>query len=240
MKKFKYVIVDDNPLAHEILLNLMEIYKDYECIGQFYNVMSATTALKAIVPQMIFLDIEMPHLMGFELIKHIDKSIKVVVTTSHRNFAGDGFDYKVFDFLSKPINPARLFETINSLNDMFDMEEKLKNNSIKKNNISYLTVTKLLNKETIIIQKNEINYITKLTNNAEIYTDDGNKYYKLITLHDLMNELSEDEFAFVNNSYIINLRKAVTHDGETIILKNGKVLSISRAYRDKFKDIVIQ
>jgi len=102
METIKYVIVDDNTLAHSMILRSMEIYPNYECIGQYYNVMSATTALKETKPQVIFLDVEMPHLMGFELIKHIDKAIKVVITTSYRKFAYESYVYAVFDSLKLP------------------------------------------------------------------------------------------------------------------------------------------
>ncbi|MCX6232963.1 MAG: LytTR family DNA-binding domain-containing protein [Bacteroidetes bacterium] len=240
METIKFAIIDDNPLAHDVLNSLMEIYTNYECIDHYYNVLTAVKGINNRIPDLIFLDIEMPNLNGFELIRHIPKSIKVIVTTSHRNYAGDSFDYAVFDFLSKPISPGRLFDTISRLNKSFETENKLNKVEVRKNNISYLTVTKLKEKETYTIQKNEIYYVNKLTNHSEIHTDDGNIYYKLTSLQELFNELPENEFAFVNTSYLINLKKVITHDGENILLKDGKALSISKANKDTFKNLIIK
>ena len=242
MEKKKYMIVDDNQLAQKALLTLMKSHTDYECIGQYYSVITALSALQDKSPQFIFLDIEMPHLNGFELIRHLDTSVKVVITTSHRDFAGDSFDYGALDFLSKPVNPARLLDTLLRVNSVLDMENKAKNNLTanqkSSRKLDFLMVTRLRQKEILGIKKKRIYLINKVANTAEITLDDGSKYYQLSSLHDLMDKLSPDNFSFVNNRYIINLKKTLTQDGKTILLKNGEILKIAADYQANFKKLM--
>ena len=240
MRLIKYAIVDDDMLAHSALINLMEIHEDFECIGQYYDVMSATSGIKSNAPDFIFLDVEMPHLMGFELIKYIDKSIKVVLTTSHRNFACEGFEYGVFDFLTKPIRPERLFQVVFKLKNYFGDEDETEFDTMmlseKPHKTSHLVVTKAFPKGIVSILKNEIYYITKTSNHAEIHTYDGNKYYKLLSLKEIMKDLPPKEFVFVNFTCIVNIKNAVTVDGETVVI-NNEIIPISKNNRSNFKTV---
>lgn len=126
MTTYKYVVIDDDLQAHNVIIKLMEIHKHFECVGEYYDVVNAIEAVKEKKPDFIFLDIDMPNLNGFEMLKYIDKSIKVVVTTSHRNYAVDGFDRGVTDFLTKPIRQERLFEALNRVSSIIETEKKLK------------------------------------------------------------------------------------------------------------------
>jgi two-component system LytT family response regulator len=240
METVKYVIIDDDMQAHNVISKLMEIHKNYECAGEFYDVISAISSIKEIKPDFIILDIDMPNLNGFELLKYIDKSIKVIVTTSHRNYAADGFDRGVSDFLTKPIRQERLFEALTRISLAMETEKKLKNTAyisqLRKHNISYIFASRLKEKNTIQIEIKDIYYITKTGNNVEIYTDNDGPFYKIESLKEIMEILPENDFSFANQSYVFNIKKAKCYDGENIILDEDQkiYIKISPAYREKF------
>ena len=242
METVKYVIIDDDMQAHNVISKLMEIHKNYECAGEYYDVISAIDSIKEIKPDFIFLDIDMPNLNGFELLKYIDKSIKVIVTTSHRNYAADGFDRGVTDFLTKPIRQERLFEALNRITLAIENEKKLKGGAyitqLRKHNISYIFASRLKEKNTIQIEIKDIYYITKTGNNVEIYTDNDGPFYKVESLKEIMEILPDNEFSFANQSYVFNIKKARCLDGENIILNEELKINIkiSPAYREKFKN----
>jgi DNA-binding LytR/AlgR family response regulator len=244
METLKFVIIDDDVQAHNVISKLMEIHKSYKCVGEYYDVISAIDSIKEVQPDFIFLDIDMPNLNGFELLKYIDKSIKVIVTTSHRNYAVDGFDRGVSDFLTKPIRQERLFEALNRISTTIENEKKLKGdlyiNKLKRNtssNVSYICVSRLREKNIIQIEKKEIYYVTKTGNHIEIYTDTDGPFYKVGSLKEIMEVLPENEFSFANQSFLLNIKKVKTIDGETIVLNNEEktLIKISPAYKNIFK-----
>ncbi len=243
----KYVVIDDDIQAHNVISKLMEVHSNYECEGKYYDVISAIEGIKEIKPDFIFLDIDMPNLNGFELLKYIDKSIKVIVTTSHRNYAADGFDRGITDFLTKPIRQERLFEALNRVANVIETEMKLKGGmfvtQLKKNNVSYIFASRLKEKSTIQIEKKDIYYITKTGNHIEIYTENDGPFYKIESLKEIMEVLPENEFVFANQSYVFNLRKIKNTDGEYIILggqhKNKTSIKISPGYRENFRKKIL-
>jgi DNA-binding LytR/AlgR family response regulator len=245
MEQLKYVIIDDDLLAHSVILNLMQIHSAYECSGKFYNVKDSIEPIRKIKPDFIFLDIDMPNLKGFELLKYIDKSIKVIVTTSHRNYAAEGFDRGITDFLTKPIRQERLFEALNRINSAIETENKLKRslfiNDLKKDASSYICASRLKEKNPVQIEKKDIYYITKTGNHVEIYTDTDGPYYKIESLKEIMQILPEEDFSFANQSYIFNVKKAKCIDGESIVLDANQniIIKISPIYRSFFKKTVL-
>ncbi|MCX6230531.1 MAG: LytTR family DNA-binding domain-containing protein [Bacteroidetes bacterium] len=244
METLKFVIIDDDVQAHNVISKLMEIHKSYKCVGEYYDVISAIDSIKEVKPDFIFLDIDMPNLNGFELLKYIDKSIKVIVTTSHRNYAVDGFDRGINDFLTKPIRQERLFEALNRITSAIETEAKLKGglyiNQLKRSttsNVSYICASRLREKSIIQIEKKEIYYITKTGNHIEIFTDTDGPFYKIGSLKEIMEALPENEFSFANQSFVLNIKKVKSLDGETIVLNNEDetLIKISPAYRDVFR-----
>lgn len=246
MEKIKYAIIDDDLLAHSVIINLMQIHSAYECSGKYYNVMDAIDPIRKIKPDFIFLDIDMPDFKGFELIKYIDKSIKVIVTTSHRKYALDGYQYGIVDFLTKPIHKERLFEAINRVKDMISIEKKSKENQFinlnrhKHTNLDYIFASRLRSKEQLQIAVKEILYITKHKNEVEIFTEDDGPFFKAGSLKEIIELLPSDDFSFANQSFIFNISKKATESGETISYYDNhdfkdKIIKVSPNYVKNFK-----
>lgn len=246
MEQLKYVIIDDDLLAHSVILNLMQIHSAYECSGKFYNVKDSIEPIRKIKPDFIFLDIDMPDFKGFELIKYIDKSIKVIITTSHRKYALDGFQHGVIDFLTKPIPKERLFEAINKVSDQIKLERKSQENQLinlnrhKQKKLEHIYVSRLRSKEQLQVAVKDILYITKHKNEVEINTDNDGFFFKAGSLKEIIKLLSPDDFSFANQSFIFNISKKASESGEIISYYDNhefieRIIKVSPNYIKNFK-----
>lgn len=241
MKTFNYIIVDDDLQAHNVLNKLMKIHDNFKCIGNFYNVVSATKAIKETKPDLIFLDIEMPDLDGFVLFKYIGKETKVIITTSHRELGANGFDSGALDYICKPIFPDRLFEAVNRFASAIEIERSyLKDKNEIKNPhklVDFIFASREKERKTIRIDVKDIFYITKSGNHIVIYTDNDGPFFKIDTLKEVIDTLPNNEFRFVNQSYIFNVNKIESIDGENIIIDKGKNVNIKISSELK-KDLI--
>lgn len=241
MKTFKYIIVDDDLQAHNVLNKLMKIHDNFKCIGNFYNVVSATKAIKETKPDLIFLDIEMPDLDGFVLFKYIEKETKVIITTSHRELGANGFDSGALDYICKPIFPDRLFEAVNRFASAIEIERSYLNdkNEVKISHklVDFIFASREKERKTVRIDIKDIFYITKSGNHIVIYTDNDGPFYKIDTLKEVIETLPYNEFRFVNQSYIFNVNKIELADGENIIINKSKNenIKISSDYKKDLK-----
>jgi two-component system LytT family response regulator len=226
MTTFLYAVIDDDVQAHNVIGKLMHIHDNYKCIGNYYDVVKASQGLKEKKPDLIFLDIDMPELNGFTLLKNLSKDIKVIVTTAHRNYGASGFDHGVLDFICKPIFPDRLFDALNRFENSFENEKNLANElgnqKEKKKGVPYIFASRHKEKKTIRIDTPEIFYITKTGNFIMIYTDTDGPFYKIDTLKEIFETLPSDEFCFVNHSCIFCIDKIVCADGNNILTNEEK------------------
>lgn len=240
MTNFQYAVIDDDIQAHNIIDKLMQIHETYKCIGNYYDVVKATQGLKEKKPDLIFLDIDMPELNGFTLLKNLDKDIKVIVTTAHRKYGATGFDHGVLDFICKPIFPDRLFDALNRFVNAFENEKKqtheMEIQKDKKKGVPFIFASRYKEKKTIRIDTPEIFYITKTGNFIMIYTDTDGPFYKIDTLKEIFETLPSDKFCFVNHSYIFCIDKIVCADGYNILI-NEKTKEYVKISKDMKKEL---
>ena len=111
-KTIRCIIVDDEPVAREILENHLKKIESISVIGSCKNAVEAFNMLNSQDIDLIFLDINMPEISGLSFAKSINKKIKIIFTTAYREYAIDGFDLKAVDYLLKPISFERLFQSI--------------------------------------------------------------------------------------------------------------------------------
>jgi two-component SAPR family response regulator len=111
----KCLIVDDEPLARKLINNHLAHFKQFEIIAECENAIEASIALQNSSIDLIFLDIQMPEINGIDFLKSIQNRPKVIITSAYKEFAIDGFDLDVIDFLLKPITLDRFFKAINNI-----------------------------------------------------------------------------------------------------------------------------
>lgn len=200
--KTKCIIIEDEPLARDIIKNYLDKTEDFEIVAEFDNALKALRFLQSNIVELIFLDIQMPQLNGIDFLKTLKNPPKVIITTAYREFAIEGFELDVVDYLLKPIPFNRFLK------------------AIEKFYQSHMPATK-----EIIVQGEEKEYIfvpverkqVKI-NITDIIFIEGMKDYivintttqKIITkypISSLEKILPENKFIRIHKSYIISIEK---------------------------------
>ncbi|WP_233164613.1 LytTR family DNA-binding domain-containing protein [Pedobacter sp. ASV28] len=230
------MIIEDEQLARQRLKRLLATYDEIELIAEAENGMQGLELINRLQPELIFLDIEMPLLNGFELLAQLTHQPKVVFTTAYDQYAIKAFEEGSIDYLLKPIELDRLDKTIKKLKETnlatssLSIETLLNQIQGKKNT---KTLTVKLGERILLIKINDIIHIEAEDKYVFLHTSDGKKHLTDYTLAILEEKLPED-FIRVHRSHIINtdcikeIRKGF--NGALIfILNNEAKVSSSRS-----------
>ncbi|MEO6722819.1 MAG: LytTR family DNA-binding domain-containing protein [Ferruginibacter sp.] len=212
----KCLIVDDEQHAIDILVHY---------IGQtsYLELVSSTTkpveALQIVATQnidLVFLDIQMPDLSGIDFIKAINGKARVILTTAYSEFAIEGFDMDVVDYLLKPIRFPRFLNAVQkAVNIIAEKPAEME----KKNEDDYIFVKTESKGKLIKINLADIEYIEGMKNYVAIYRG-GQKTLVYTNLKDLVNHLPSNDFIRIHKSFIIPIVRVTGIEGNRILLKN--------------------
>jgi two-component system LytT family response regulator len=202
---WKTIVIDDEQLARQRLKRLLSIYEEIDIIAEAENGEEGLKLIEAHKPALIFLDIEMPLLNGFEMLAKLKHYPKVVFTTAYDQYAIKAFEEGSIDYLLKPIEAERLEKTIKKLQrnfvvDQIPLEELLKQINGKK---TIKTLTVKLGDKILLIKLIDIVRVQAEDKYVFIYTIDGKKHLTDFTLTMLAERLPE-EFLRIHRSEIIN------------------------------------
>jgi DNA-binding LytR/AlgR family response regulator len=213
----KCIIVDDEPLAIEILESYVARIDELELIGTFRNAIAAFTFLQQNHVDLIFLDIEMPKLSGIEFLKTLKQHPKVIITTAYRDYAIDGFELEVIDYLLKPIPFDRFLKSIGKTAPAI---------SPSQDSFIYFKVDKKMVKTKIA----DILYIESIKDYVKVRTAD-----KEITTQQKISYLDESlpraQFLRVHRSFIVNLDHIDAYTATDVEINKYKV-PIGRNYKN--------
>lgn len=220
---YQCIIIDDEQTARKIIKKYVSTIPYLNLIGEFKNAIEALEFIQKETIDVIFLDIEMPQITGVGLAKIIDKKIKVIFTTAHREFALEGFELDAVDYLLKPFSFDRFLKAVQRI-----IEKPNKTTLEPLNNSMFVKV----NKQMIKIEYSDLLYIEGLSNYVKIHSIKSSYtvYEKLSTLS---NDLPSDSFMRIHKSYIINLKKINAYTREYVEI-NKKHIPISSTYRNMF------
>jgi two-component system LytT family response regulator len=240
------VLIDDESNSLEMMEWLLKTYNPEVKIEAMCN--SAAKGIEAInkyKPDVIFLDIEMPHMNGFDMLEQFDKLFfDIVFCTAYDQFAIKAFRYSALNYLLKPVDPEDLKETIRRLEDKKaapsrDQIDLLLQNmrQVVKPSVQRIALT--TNDGLIFVSTNEILYCQAESNYTFIVLKGGKKILVSKVLKDIDETLSGNDFFRVHNSYLINLNhiaKFVRGEGGYVIMDDGANISISRTRRQEFME----
>jgi len=242
----KAIIVDDEILARKRICTLLKKIKDIEVVQECVNGKSAILGINNHKPDLIFLDINLKDLNGFQVLQHIDFYPKplVIFVTAHDNHAVKAFDFEAFDFLLKPFKEERFYKTIQKIFQTPRQEiEKIYNTQLES--LSKLNKKKSPPKipirqgnKTTLLCTSKIKYILASGYYAEIFTKEK-KYVIRESLSNLNEILDPDEFFRVHRSAIINLSyiQEIVHSNFSEIdakMKDEKLISVSKSLKKEF------
>jgi DNA-binding LytR/AlgR family response regulator len=218
----KCLIIDDDELSRFHLKTLLDKIAAVEIIGIFESVASAIESESISKTDLIFLDVEMPDINGIEFIKTFTLLPQIIIVSTKKDYAVDGFDHQILDYLVKPVELARLIKAT----------EKYKNALPIKNegNQDYFFVKK--GQQIIKIVSKEIDYVEALGDYVNIFSGKI-KHTVLITMKEMDAKLPSADFCRIHKSYIIRIDKVAEYEENSVCI-NGKILPVSRHYKESF------
>jgi DNA-binding LytR/AlgR family response regulator len=237
MKKLSCIIVDDEPVARKILQEFTEQTPFLDLQGKFESAMKAEEFLKNNHPDLIFLDIEMPKVSGLQMLKRNNIDSMVIVTTAFPQYALDGYELDIIDYLLKPFAWHRFLKATQKAKDFYEM--KTLPIAVGAGNTlppSYIFIKS--EKRIEKVELSDILYAEVLGNYLTIYTD-RKKIVAYLTMKSLESQLSPGDFIKIHQSFLVNRSKIESVEGND--LKVGtKSLPISRNYRDNVMSLINQ
>jgi len=251
------LIIDDEVLARKRIRNLLKEASGITILGECSNGKKSIEMITQLKPQLIFLDIQMKDMTGFDVLNALKTNIKplVIFITAYDKYAIKGFDYFAFDYLLKPFRDERFFLSLKKACDYLKNEKTNELESKLEGLLNYIKNPETLTRDTTI-QKlpiklgNKVHFInTELITHieasgyyAEIYTDEK-KYLLRESLTKLIEKLTKFDFIRIHRSTIINLAymQELVHSNYNEIdvkMKNGKLFRVSKSYKKELFTIL--
>lgn len=202
----KCIIIDDEPLAQDILIEYCKDYGNIEILGVYLNPIEAIQKINQGIIDVIFIDIEMPQISGVEFIKSLQHKPHFIFTTAYPEYALDGFELNAIDYLVKPIPFPRFVKAINRVQDFIrspnKLTQKTKNERIETEERDYFFVRSEYENVKIIIS--EITYVEGLKDYLKIHTLNQKPILTLMSFNKIQQLLPKTTFLRVHKSYLVN------------------------------------
>ncbi len=227
--KYKCLIVDDEPLACEIIASFLERFDDFEVQGVVHNAVEAFQILKNRKIDLVFLDIQMPKITGIDFLKTLNSRPEVIITTAYRNYAVESFELEVLDYLLKPIAFERFMASINRFYKQKSLGISLsKQAEGREKQPSYFYVKE--NKRMVKIEFFDLFYIESIKDYIKLHTSEKLVITK-IPIGNIEEKLPQDIFLRIHRSFIVNIKKIEAFTSFNILI-NGDEIPIGRSYKN--------
>ena len=241
----KAIIVDDEQWAIDSLKwELEKFCPEVTVLDTFTNPNEAIQAIDYIKPDCVFLDIEMPEVDGFQLLRKLDyRNFDLVITTAYNQYAIEAFKEDAVNYLLKPIDPEDLISTVNRI--LQNHQKKKLGNNIEKVLQKFATkdtpnkkqrVPLALSDKVVMVPLEEIMYCKADGNYTHVFMQNGKKYLLSKTIKSFSEALQGDLFLRVHKSFIVNtnfIEEYMRGDGGEVLMSNKQRIPVSRTHKDK-------
>lgn len=232
----KCIIIDDEPLAIDIIESYCQALTKVEVIKTFTNAIEALDFINNNPIDLVFSDIEMPNISGIELIKSLEgKQPHFIFTTAYPEYALEGFDLNAIDYLVKPIPFPRFLKAVNRVKEMIRLSSV--NTSF---NVSSATGESSPHEDEFIFVKSEyenlkidikkIKHIQGLKDYLKIHSEDSKPILTLMSFKEMQAKLPENTFVRVHRSFVVNVNKISSIQKNRIIIKDERI-PIGESYK---------
>jgi DNA-binding LytR/AlgR family response regulator len=231
--KIRTVLVDDEPLALQILENYVSQLPELELVGMCSNAIEANNLLQKEDIDLLCLDINMPQISGIEFLKSLKNPPLVIFTTAFPEYALEGYNLDVVDYLLKPISFDRFMKAINKV---IERTGPKKSSHTEENDYVYVKADKKL----IKVKYSDIIYIEGLKDYVIIRVNES-RIVTLQTMKSLTDKLPSDLFIRVHRSYLVNIDKISSIMGNMIeVFEKGKskLIPIGKNYKDELMETI--
>lgn len=221
------IAIDDEPLPLEILEGYCRDVDFLKLEKTFTQTIEAKKYLEKFPVNLLFLDINMPAISGIDFYKGLDRHTMVIFTTAHAQYAIDGFEISVVDFLLKPYTFERFFTAVTRAKEYFQFHNHQQPASEKRLFIrSEYSLVK--------VQIEEILYIEGLADYIRLHLENGKTLLTRMTMKGILSKLSEKEFIRVHRSFIVPVQRIESVRNKTIRLRGNKEVPIGASYEEGF------
>lgn len=230
-KPLTCIIVDDEPPAIRVLQKYAEQLPDLECVATTQKSIEALQLVETFKPDILFLDIQMPELTGIQLSTLLKDKVKIVFTTAYAQFALEGFELNVVDYLLKPISFDRFIKSVDKVRNQVQSQIPKEKPSVEEDFFFVKTDGKNRFRK---LHLSEIFYLESIKNYVVIHTADD----QIITYNTLKyfeESLPESQFVKIHKSYLVSLHKIEKTDTNEVWIL-GKNLPLSDTYKNAFFD----
>lgn len=239
------VIIDDEQLAREIVKKYLNDFPEINIVKECENGFEGVKAINELKPDLIFLDIQMPKLTGFELLEIIEHKPNIIFTTAYDEYAIKAFEHNAIDYLLKPFSKDRFKQAVSKIKEK-DTAQSEKTEVEKINNFresSEEIIDRVVVKQgakIVVIDVDTIQYIEAQDDYVMIYTNEG-RFLKQNTMKFFETHLPKDGFIRIHRSYIVNVNEIAElqrYEKESFLLKlkNGNKLKVSKSGYQKLKE----
>jgi len=223
----KYIIIDDEPLAHEIIEEFCSMLPHVQLEKNCYNAMEAMQYLNENTIDFMFLDINMPKLRGLDFLRTLTKPPKTIITTAYKEHAIEGFELNVVDYILKPFSFDRLIKAVNKVSDIQTTKTIVKEITNQTSNRLFVKGDKKHHQ----IDLNDLLYIEAYGNYSKLFLSE-----EMIISHEKISDYNEllpsDNFLRVHKSFIVSLDKIKLIEGNRILINEHKI-PIGQTYKSE-------
>ena len=239
----KAIIIDDERLARNELKKLLSDFPEVEVIGEAANAAEGIEKIESLMPDLIFLDIQMPGKTGFDMLMELEKAPHVIFTTAYDEFALKAFEVNALDYLMKPVEPKRLADALHKLQLA---EEKELAAAMAGSNRGMLSENDQVfvkdGERCWFVKLSEVRLFESVGNYAKVFFG-PNKPLILKSLNALEDRLDDKVFFRANRKHIVNMRmiekvEPYFNGGLLLDLKAGEKIEVSRRQAVKFKEMM--
>lgn len=234
--KLTCMVVDDSNLQRLSITKLVKDHDSLELVAEYNNGLKTKEALKKLPVDLLFLDIEMPILSGFDLLDNIENKPEIIFITGKTQYAFQAFDYKALDYLQKPVDKKRFDVAVQKAIDI----HKLKNDKDYNPDDNYIMIKSNLKKHKLFLDT--VKYIQACGDYIKVFTD-SDRYTVLSTMKAFEDKLPTEQFLRIHKSYIVNLyrvenytSKIVTIGEEEMPLSRNRKNNLEKALASISKD----
>ncbi len=244
-RKLRAVVVDDEELARQLIKEYLEDHPRIEIAAECSNGFEAVKVIAEIEPDLVFLDVQMPKLNGFEVLELLEDPPAVVFVTAHEEFALKAFEAHAVDYLLKPFSPERLDEAISRALQSSHKRSSAAGGLAAAARPPGKKLSRVLVKDgnrVTVIPVEDIDYLEAQDDYVAIHAG-GRSHLKQQTLSHFEAQLDPEEFVRVHRSYILNIRRLArlelyAKDSRLAVLNDGRQLPVSRAGYSRLRELL--
>ena len=224
----RYLIIDDESIAHDIIKGYCDMLPNLRLEKNCYDAIEALSYLSEHKVDLIFLDLNMPKLKGFEFLKTLTNPPKVIVTTAYKEYALDGYELNIVDYLLKPFSFERFLKAVNKA---IDIQDKPETRSVIKDENTVETIFLRSNKKYIQVEIKDILFMESQGNYVKVVTDKESILVR-DKVSNLLTKFSKDDFVQVHKSFAVAKVQIKSIEGNRIFIKEYQI-PIGKMYKEE-------